>query len=139
VHHLHFGEIGVHEIAQQDLAVQSPLRVRQLDMCHAVDCALLEYAKTSPVVVYVRLERPLRRLRRQATIGNSLLLGRLLEFVLLVTTKDGREDRVLLFLVVGFVRLAFAFLFAFLFQLDASAVEHDRFPSFWFNTINRGL
>lgn len=56
MHGLYFREIRVHEVRQQDLAPQVTARVSQLDMCHAVDGAFLDYGKSCVGVVNIRAE-----------------------------------------------------------------------------------
>ncbi len=57
VHGLDLGEVRVHEVAEQDLAVERAARVGKLDVRHAVDGALLDDGEAGPCVIDIGLER----------------------------------------------------------------------------------
>lgn len=122
---MHLGKVGVHEIGQQHLAVQSSSWIRELDVCHSVDGPFLKNTEPCPVVINIRLQNPRRRLRGVMPISFLFLLLHIsVRGLLLVAEDGGQQARV--FLPVTFAGLSlFAIFLPFIIQLNVFSTEHN--------------
>lgn len=129
VHLLHFGQIAIHEIAQQHLRIERPPRVGQFDMRHAVDGPLFQNREPCPVVVDVGFQLPIRRFGRQSTIALFPGAALFLCFDFLAAENGGKQSFLLLFRLATAGRFPLAFFFALLLEFDAVTVQNQAFAS----------